>query len=107
MGAGPSALALVPQLKFPNVNYHHDFGLFYGDSDGGGNWHFECAIEIDPETAHRDRRDKDSYRDHLVDYDVVRVYDEIHDYLSWFKLLINRDDEELLKHCPPELDDDF
>ena len=108
MGAGPSACALIPQLKFPNVNYHHDFGLFYGDSDGGGNWNFKCAIEIDPEVTHKDRRDKDDYRDSIVDYDVVRIYDEIHDYLSWFQLIIDMDDEEILKHCPPsEAEDDF
>jgi hypothetical protein len=101
MGAGPTACALIPQLKFPDVNYHHDFGLFYGASDGGGApWHFKCAIEIDPEVTHKNRRDKDEYRDQIVDYDVVRVYGEVHDYLSWFQLIIDRDDEEILKHCP-------
>lgn len=109
IGAGPTACALVLQLKFPNVNYHHDFGLFYGESDGGGApWHFKCAIEIDPTATHSDRRDKDAYRDSIVDYDVLRVYDEIHDYLSWFQLIIDRDDGVILKHCPPsEKKDDF
>ena len=41
-----------------------------------------------------------------MDYDVVRVYDEIHDYLSWFNLIVNRDDEEILKDCPDDVDED-
>lgn len=103
---GPSACAFVPQLVFPNINYHHDFGLFYGGSDGGGTpWHFKCAIEIDPETTHRDRRDKDTYRDRIVDYDVIRIYDEIHDYLSWFEVIVRRDEDEILKHAPPEIEE--
>lgn len=107
MGAGPTACAFVPQLKFPNVNYHHDFGLFYGESDGGGApWHFRCAVEIDPEATHGDRREKDKYRDQIVDYDVVRVYDKEHDYVSWFSLIIDRDDEEIIKHCPADVDED-
>lgn len=107
MGGGPTACALVPQLQFPNVNYHHDFGLFYGESDGGGApWHFQCAVEIDPEATHEDRRDKDEYRDKIVDYDVVRVCDEVHDFSSWFKLIVDRDDEEILKLCPDDLPDE-
>lgn len=106
MGAGPSACALVPQLRFPNLNYHHDFGLFYSQSDGGGNWHFQCAIEIDPEATHKKRKDKDNYRDQIVDYDVVRVYDKVHDCISWFKLIVDRDDEQILKNCPSALEED-
>jgi len=107
IGAGPSACAFVPQLKFPNVNYHHDFGLFYSNSDGGENWSLRCAIEIDPEVTHKSRRNKDGYRDSLVDYKVVRIYDETHDYLSWFQVIVNTDDKEILKNCPlsPEEDD--
>ena len=107
MGAGPTACVLVPQLQFPNVNYHHDFGLFYGESDGGGApWHFKCAIEIDPKATHGERQDKDAYRDQLVDYDVIRVCDDNHDYLSWLKLIVDRDDEEILKLCPPDWEED-
>ena len=105
LGAGPSACALVPQLQFPNKNCHHDFGLFYGDSDGGGNWVFQCAIEIDPEPTHRNRRDKDEYRDQIVGHDVVRVNGEKYDYVSWFSLIVNRDDEKILKHCPDDGDE--
>ena len=106
MGAGPSSCALVPQLRFPNVNYHHDFGLFYSQSDGGGNWHFQCAIEIDPEVTHKNRKGKDDYRDKIVDYDVIRVYDKDYGYITWFELIIDRDDEEILKNCPDELEGD-
>ena len=96
---GPTACAFVPQLRFPNVKYHHDFGLFYGESDSGeGPWHFKCSIEIDPEVTHRDRRDKDAYRDSIVNYEVVRINDEIHDYLNWFEVIIRRDEDEVLKH---------
>lgn len=105
MGGGPSACALVPQLKFPNVNYHHDFGLFYCADDGGSApWHFQCAIEIDPVATHKERKDKDEYRDQIVNYDVVRVCDETHDYLSWFQLIVDRDDE--LEYCPPDGEED-
>ena len=97
--SGPTACAFVPQLKFPNADYHHDFGLFYGESDGGGEpWHLKYAIEIDPEVTHRDRRHKDVYRDSIVNYEVVRISDEVHDYLNWFKVIVRKDDDEILKH---------
>lgn len=102
-GGGPGACALVPQLKFVNTNYHHDFGLFYSADNGGGNWGFQCAIEIDPEFTHADRRDKDAFRDSIVDYDVIRVHDTIHKMTDWFKLVIERDDkilEEYLRNNP-------
>jgi len=96
VGGGPSALAFVPQLKFLGHDYHHDFGVFYGESDGGGApWNFKCAIEIDPKHTHEDRRDKDAYRDSVVDYLVVRINDEIYDEKSWFKEIINIDEKEL------------
>jgi hypothetical protein len=96
VGGGPSALAFVPQLKFLGHDYHHDFGVFYGESDGGGApWNFKCVIEIDPKHTHEDRRDKDAYRDSVVDYLVVRINDEIYDEKSWFKEIINIDEKEL------------
>jgi len=98
MGAGPSACAFVPQLKLHNKKWHHDFGLFYGGSNSGAPWYFKCAIEIDPNYTHKDRRDKDAYRDSIVDYQVVRIYDEIHDEISWFKEIIDIDDDKILKH---------
>jgi hypothetical protein len=99
MGGGPTACALVPQLKFQNISYHHDFGLFYGESDGGGEpWHFKCAIEIDPDFTHCDRREKDAYRDSIVDYDVIRICDQEYDYKTWFKAIVDRDDKAIMNH---------
>lgn len=95
MGGGPSACAFVPQLKFVKKNYHHDFGLFYSADNAGGDWVFQCAIEIDPDFTHADRRAEDAYRDSLVDYDVIRVYDTIHKETDWFKLIIDRDDKAI------------
>jgi hypothetical protein len=106
IGGGPTACAFVPQLKFPDTSYHHDFGLFYGESDGGGGpWHFKCAIEIDPEYTHKDRRDKDAYRDSIVDYDVIRIYDEVHNALSWFEEIINRDENIITEYLDGEESD--
>lgn len=92
---GPSALAFVPQLPFHDDNFHHDFGVFYSSDNAGGDWHFKCALEIDPKHTHADRRDKDAYRDSVVDYPVVRINDEIHDEKSWFKEIIKLDEKEL------------
>jgi hypothetical protein len=41
-----------------------------------------------------------------VDYDVIRVYDKDYGYITWFELIIDRDDEEILKNCPDELEGD-
>ena len=63
-------------------------------------------MEIDPEATHKDRKDKDDYRDQIVDYDVVRVYDKAYNYISWFESIIDRDDEEILKNFPAKLEED-
>lgn len=99
---GPSALAFVPQLKFPNHDYHHDFGVFYSSDNNGADWGFKCAVEIDPKHTHEDRRDKDAYRDSVVGYLVVRINDEIHDEKSWFKEIINIDEKELEQYLAGE-----
>lgn len=105
-GAGPSSCAFVPQLKFPYINYHHDFGLFYSADNAGGEWGLQCAIEIDPDKTHKDRRDKDEYRDSIVDYEVIRVDDKTHSCTTWFELIMDRDDAMIEKHLSTITNDD-
>jgi hypothetical protein len=95
---GPSACAFVPQLKFRDHNYHHDFGLFYNCDNGGcGKWNLAHVIEIDPDFTHTDRKEIDAYRDSIVDYDVVRICENIPSYLTWFTEIIKRDEDEFIK----------
>ncbi|GEM_PF-1379292 len=79
---GPSAIGIVPQLPFAE-GYHHDFGIFHSHDNGGSNWNLAYAIEVDGVATHRKRRDKDSYRDSLVDYPVIRLYEETIDLFLW------------------------
>lgn len=78
----PSGIAIVPQFPFAD-NYHHDFGIFHSSDNGGNSWHFAYAIEVDGVATHRKRRDKDDYRDNLVDYPVIRLYEETIDLFLW------------------------
>lgn len=96
---GPSACAFVPQLKFKNINYHHDFGLFYNSDNGGAeSWNLNYVIEIDPDHTHNNRKDKDAYRDSIVDYEVVRICEDVPNYLTWFKEIIRKDGDKLQHH---------
>ena len=63
---GPQSVLFVPQLPFAN-DYHHDFGIFYGDKNcAPEKWSLRYAVEIDGYKVHKDRRGKDKYRDSLV-----------------------------------------
>jgi len=64
------------------------------------------TIEIDPEETHKDRRDKDEYRDNIVDYEVIRVDDKIHSCTTWFGLIMDRDDAMIEEHLNSIQDDD-
>lgn len=83
---GPSALAFVCQYPFEYG--HHDFGVFYGDDNGNPGWEFQYAIEVDGYQTHKDRREKDAYRDASVSYPVYRFYEEQHNPLTYFSTII-------------------
>jgi hypothetical protein len=88
---GPQSILFVPQIEF-GPNYHHDFGILYGDQNGTKeNWKLRYGIEIDGYIMHRDRREKDKYRDNLISYPVIRLFEEIHNPLKWFKLVMEKD----------------
>jgi hypothetical protein len=94
--AGPSALMFVPQLEF-GENIHHDFGVFYGNDNGSPIWDLEFVVEIDGYGIHKDRRKKDFYRDSIVPYRVIRLYEETHNPLNWFEQIVRRDIETLIQ----------
>ena len=90
---GPQSIMFVPQIKFAN-NYHHDFGIFYGDKNGAPeSWILKYGVEVDGYNFHKDRRYKDRYRDSLVNYHVIRLLEEIHNPLKWFRLIMLQDSD--------------
>lgn len=100
---GPQSILFVPQIEFGD-NYHHDFGIFYGDKYcQTDKWQLRYAVEIDGYVIHKKRREIDKYRDSLVDYQVVRLLEEIHNPLKWFRSIMESDSEylheETQKHC--------
>lgn len=90
---GPQSILFVPQVKFAD-NYHHDFGIFYGNENySSDSWHLKYGVEVDGYNSHKDRRKKDVYRDTLVGHAVIRLLEEIHNPLKWFRIIMLKDDE--------------
>ena len=90
---GPQSILFVPQLKF-GPGYHQDFGIFYGDKYGSSeSWVLQYGVEIDGYAIHKKRREKDKYRDSLVKYPVIRLLEEIHNPLKWFRLVMESDSD--------------
>jgi hypothetical protein len=91
---GPSAMLFVPQLAYGDLRtgekaIHHDFGVFYGDDQEPPHWTLQFALEIDGYGPHKDRRPQDAYRDNLLPYPVVRLYEEADSPLTWFERIIH------------------
>ena len=92
---GPQSIMIVPQTKFAG-KFHHDFGIFYGNKYGDPeSWRLKYGIEIDGYAHHKKSRANDKFRDSLVSYPVIRLLEEIHNPLTWFKLIM---EEDLLRH---------
>jgi hypothetical protein len=93
---GPQSILFVPQIEF-GPNYHHDFGIFYGDENGTKeSWKLRYGIEIDGYIVHRHRRGTDKYRDNIINYPVIRLLEEIHNPLKWFRLIMEKDADYFL-----------
>jgi hypothetical protein len=100
---GPLSILFVPQVEFGD-NYHHDFGIFYGDKNGSSDkWKLRYGVEIDGYKFHKKRRKIDKYRDSLTDYPVIRLLEELHNPIKWFRLVMEKDSdnlyEEIEKNC--------
>jgi hypothetical protein len=100
---GPQSIMFVPQLKFGS-DYHQDFGIFYGANHCNPNdWRLMYGAEVDGYKVHKKRRKIDQYRDSLVNYSVIRLLEEVHNPLTWFKMVMEKDSdrfhEEMEKHA--------
>jgi hypothetical protein len=81
----PSAMAIVPQLKFA-AKYHHDFGIFFADDHGAEQtgWKLGLAVEVDVHPDHVFFPNTDHYRDSLVKYPVLRLTPDVDKPMTWF-----------------------
>lgn len=100
---GPQSILFVPQVEF-GPKFHHDFGIFYGDKYGSTEkWVLKYGVEVDGYVIHKKRREKDKYRDSIVKYPVIRVLEEIHNPLKWFRLVMESDDDYFYEQIEKEM----
>jgi hypothetical protein len=100
---GPQSILFVPQVRF-GPDFHHDYGIFYGDKYGSTDkWVFKYGVEVDGYVIHKKRRDKDKYRDTIVDYPVIRLLEETQNPLKWFRLVMESDDDHLNEQIEKEM----
>lgn len=93
LDCGPQSIMFVPQTPFAD-KYHHDFGIFYGDKYGRAeSWDFQYGVEIDGYMYHHYRREKDKFRDSIVNYPVFRLLEEESDPLTWFRMVMKEDEK--------------
>lgn len=85
-GNGFSSLLVVPQYQSPRKPIHHDFGFFTSNDNGGGDWAFYAAVEIEGYGAHKDRRKQDDARYDGLPYRVIRIFEETSNPLDWYSI---------------------
>lgn len=86
-GNGQSSLLVVPQYQSPEKPIHHDFGLFAGESNGGGPWHFYRVVEVEGYGVHKQRREADLKRYEGLSYPVITLYEESMHPQDWYAVL--------------------
>lgn len=96
-----SSLMIIPQFPFGDrLQYRHDFVVIYGNNDSTQpniqEDGIEFAIEVDGYHTHKDRKEMDWIKDLICPYPVVRLREEVHQPLTWFRQFMPAEEKRML-----------